>query len=493
MSRRLATPSARAGVAVAALTLVALVLRAPQMTQSLFADELWAYDAIAGRSLSGVIANVGTGPELNPPLWFVLAWASAQLGDPTVWMRLPSLVFGVALVPATYALGTLTVGRLAGLAGATVIALAPFTIEYSIEARPYAMLAFLVVASTACLLRALESDRAAWWVGYALASAAAVYTHYTAVFALAAQAAWAAWAWRGRLLKLAGANAAALGLFVPWLPQVLTGPKPQVLELAYGRFDPSPRAVARTVAHMLPGSPFVALARIPGVAAAGAFTAGAALALAGTLVSARGRLSASRREPIVLVALLFPVGLAGLLAVSGLLGNNLFGPRTAISVFPYLALTLGWLLVRSPAVVGALAALLIGGSLVAGALLTAGDAGQRPRYREAARYIEATLRPGDVVLERELFPIHAPLRRHLSLYLPSRVPHLREGRDDARAWEAARRGGRVLFVQVIAPAPRGRLPATLGPDRLVPVERRLLAGMLPVSVATYRRAASPAP
>jgi hypothetical protein len=62
-------------------------------------------------------------------------------------------------------------------------------------------------------------------------------------------------------------------------------------------------------------------------------------------------------------------------------------------------------------------------------------------------------------------------------YLPSRITYLREGVDDRRAWAAARRGGRVFFVH--AETPLGRLPRTLGPDRLALVERRLLPGILP--------------
>jgi hypothetical protein len=107
---------------VAGLTLLALGLRAPQLDQSLFGDELPALWVIADRSLAGVFVALRDGPDPNPPLFFLLAWLSAKLGDPTVWLRLPSLVFAAALVPATYVLGRMTVGRVAGLAGSAVVA-----------------------------------------------------------------------------------------------------------------------------------------------------------------------------------------------------------------------------------------------------------------------------------------------------------------------------------------------------------------------------------
>jgi 4-amino-4-deoxy-L-arabinose transferase-like glycosyltransferase len=477
----------RCTVVVGGLTIAAFLLRAPQLDQSLFGDELWALYAIAGRSLHGTLAALATDLELNPPLFFVLAWASSKLGDPTVWIRLPSLASGVALVPATYLLGRRTVGRLAGLVAAGAVALAPFAIEYSIEARPYMTLAFLTVASTICLLGALEGDRTIWWAAYAVASAAALYTHYTAVLVLGVQCAWAAWARRERLGKLAVSNAAAALLFLPWIPQVLRGPKPGVLAVVYGPFVWSPGALARSLTGVLPGSPFTPLGRLPGGLAAAAFAGGLALALAGALSGLRCRPTIRRASPTVLGLLLAPAVSAGLLAIAAALGHNLFGPRTLITAFPYAALAIGWLIVRSPALAGGTAGLLVAGSLAVGAVDTIGADGQRPRYRDAAHLIAARVRPGDVVLERELWPNLGPLSNHLAIYLPPRITHLREGPDDARAWAAARRGGRVFFVQVIAPAPRGRIPATLGPDRLVTLERRELPGFLPVSVTTYGR------
>lgn len=67
--------SARAsGLLVAVLTLVALALRATQLNQSLFGDELFTYDLVHGHGLLGVIRDVRTGVEDNPPLFYVLAW-----------------------------------------------------------------------------------------------------------------------------------------------------------------------------------------------------------------------------------------------------------------------------------------------------------------------------------------------------------------------------------------------------------------------------------
>ena len=79
--------------------------------------------------------------EKTPPLHFLLAWASARIGDPTLWIRLPSLLAGVALVPLAYVLGRDTVGRRPGLVAAAIVALQPYAIFYATEARSYSLVA----------------------------------------------------------------------------------------------------------------------------------------------------------------------------------------------------------------------------------------------------------------------------------------------------------------------------------------------------------------
>jgi uncharacterized membrane protein len=289
-------------IAIAALTLLALLLRASQFGQSLFGDELYALHEVEGRSFGNMLETVYEGPEVTPPLFFVLAWATAQLGDATLWLRLPSLVCGVLLVPATYALGALTVGRRAALVAAAIVTLAPFAIFYSVEARPYALLVLATTASTIALLRALDGGGRGWWVAYSLATLAAVYAHLTAVFVLAAQFAWAAYTHRDRLPALVLANLAAGLLFAPWVPRLFRDDL-SFLVSTYGPFSARPRVLGGVFGHILPGYPFVPFRRLPGIAAATAFV----IALAAIVALGLRR----RRPPAILLlpALAVPVGL----------------------------------------------------------------------------------------------------------------------------------------------------------------------------------------
>src|SRR5207253_1172569 len=100
-------------------------------------------------------------------------------------------------------------GRRTGLAGAAIVALNPFLIFYSTEARAYALMLLLGLLSTLALLRALDASPSRWWWAmYAFFSCAALYTHYTVVFVLFAQLAWAAWTHPGARRWLLGANVA---------------------------------------------------------------------------------------------------------------------------------------------------------------------------------------------------------------------------------------------------------------------------------------------
>jgi len=208
----------RGAVAVAGITVVALAVRPAHFGESLFADDLYTFKASTGPTLCSVLRDVNSDLEITPPLFFVVAWLSQKAGDPFVWLRIPSLVAGVATVPLVYLLGLRTVGRRAALLGAAFFALGPFATFYATEARAYALMTLLVLLSTLALLCAIEKNTWPWWAAYALTMAAAMYTHYTSIFVPAAQAGWAIVAHRERIRPLLVAALSAGVLYLPWLP-----------------------------------------------------------------------------------------------------------------------------------------------------------------------------------------------------------------------------------------------------------------------------------
>ena len=212
-----ATPAV---VAVALLTAIAFALRLSQIHQSLYGDEVFTYQDIHGRGFGAVLTTVHTGGENSPPLFFLLAWLTAKLGNPTVWLRLPSVVLGAATVPLVYAIGRETVGRMAALIGAAFFTTSSFTVYYGTEARPYATVTFFVALSTLALLRAVATREPRWWILYVVAAGAAAYTHYTSIFVLVVQAAWSIWRCRDRVRQPLVATGVAVLVYLPWLPHL---------------------------------------------------------------------------------------------------------------------------------------------------------------------------------------------------------------------------------------------------------------------------------
>jgi uncharacterized membrane protein len=66
-----------------------------------------------------------------------------------------------------------TVGARAAVVGCALVALFPFLIFYSTEARPYALLVLLILLSTLALLRAVRAGGLGWWAAYAVFACAA--------------------------------------------------------------------------------------------------------------------------------------------------------------------------------------------------------------------------------------------------------------------------------------------------------------------------------
>jgi len=480
----------RTVAAVLGITAVALVLRLPQLDQSLFGDELFAFDEVVHRSFGGMLDAVLNGPEVTPPAYFVLAWITAQFGDPTIWIRLPSLLAGVALVPLTYALGTLTAGRRAALFAAAVMALSPLAIFYSVEARPYALLALVVTATTVCLLRALPTRRKGWWAAYSALSLVAVSTHLTAIFVLVAQAIWAVVTHREQLKPLIIANVVAAVTFMPWLPRLRRDDVGGLLDL-YGSFNLSPSELGDELAHLLVGYPFVGLGEIPGSVVTAAF-----LTVFCALVAAaawRGWRRGGRPGALDVLLVLLPLAvIGGLIANAILSGRDVVLTRNMISAMPYVAVLIGVLVTRLPRRMAVAEGAVLLCSVAIGAVLALGDAGQRPRFRDTATHLRRELRPGDVVLERLLFQTYGefgqPLTRHLKVYLDVRVPYFQgdgDDADDAAVRAAKSAGGRVFLVQPSRFETVG-VPDAIGPGgRFRLTDRYLLPGIHPIAVATY--------
>lgn len=126
--------------------------------------------------------------DVHPPLYFTVLWASIRLfglGDFAV--RVPSIVFGILLIPLIYLLGKEAYDRRTGAVASIIVSVAPFVVWYSQEARMYSMLMVFGVLALWAQIRIFH--RGGWypWVLYTVASAAMICTQYFGIWQLLTQ------------------------------------------------------------------------------------------------------------------------------------------------------------------------------------------------------------------------------------------------------------------------------------------------------------------
>jgi hypothetical protein len=393
---------------VAALTVLGVALRLEAFTESLFGDELSTRWIISTNGLSGVWSTVHTDAEITPPLFFLASWLVAQVHDAPEMARLPALLAGVATIPVVYLLGVRTVGRTAALVAAAVVTLSPFTIYFSTEARGYALMIFLVAVSTLAMLLAVDRSGWRWWTLYAVASCAAMYTHYTAAFVLATQLAWLLWTRPDQRRPALIANVCAAVVFLPWLSGLradLDSPTTEILS-ALSPFDLE--HVRYSLSYSTIGYPYaqglrLGLREFPGVIPLVLFAAGVALGIVGLVRGSRGRPLRARLanlDPRVILVVLIAVSVPMGEAFVSFIGTNLFSTRNLAASWPGYSLALGALLVAAGPRLCVVAIACVLACLAVGGLRLAFDQDlERMNFKAAGRLVDQEARPGDVVVD----------------------------------------------------------------------------------------------
>ena len=131
---------------VAAITLIGLALRLFHLGHL----SLWHDEAMTALYVSMPLDVLWTTPMgSHPPPYYSILKALSVFGSTEIMLRVLSAVAGAATVPVIYAIGKIFGGRAYGLAAAAAMAVSGMHIEYSQEARSYAVAIFFL--SLACL------------------------------------------------------------------------------------------------------------------------------------------------------------------------------------------------------------------------------------------------------------------------------------------------------------------------------------------------------
>ncbi|MEA2159870.1 MAG: mannosyltransferase [Solirubrobacteraceae bacterium] len=176
-------------------------------------QSFWTDEALTGYEVRlpfGAMVHTVTHVETTPPLYFLLIWVWGKLlGSGDVALRSLSALAGCALVPIAYLSARELVSRWAGVIAAAFVAVNPFLIWYSQEARAYMLLAALTGASFLFFVRAQRNPSRGNLSGWAIFSSLAVMTHFFAGFTIAPEALWLLWTARTRGVVLSVALVAA--------------------------------------------------------------------------------------------------------------------------------------------------------------------------------------------------------------------------------------------------------------------------------------------
>jgi 4-amino-4-deoxy-L-arabinose transferase-like glycosyltransferase len=208
-------------VALGAIIVAGAVLRLTALNrQSLWFDEV---DVVvrAQRPLDVVLRTFVQAGENGPLYNILLALWIRIAGISEIAVRFPSAVAGTLSIPLVYMLGRRLAGPTTGLLAAGLLAISPYHVWYSQEAKMYAVVVLVALASTYSLVMALEENLALWWAAYALVTTLMFYTHVATVLVFVAQTLYVVLARRAWPGRERGWLIAAAVLTLPYVPVAL--------------------------------------------------------------------------------------------------------------------------------------------------------------------------------------------------------------------------------------------------------------------------------
>jgi len=153
-------------------------------------QSLWIDEATSYLQNNGTLADTLAEARLHPldfPLDRLFQNLVAARPPDEFLFRLPAALFGVLAVPLTYAFTRSMWGNRAGLLAAGLLALSPYHIRYSQEARNYSSFLVLHLLCLILLIHARRKPTAGRWLAYAGAASLMLYDHLYAFIALGLQ------------------------------------------------------------------------------------------------------------------------------------------------------------------------------------------------------------------------------------------------------------------------------------------------------------------
>ena len=196
---------------------VAAILRLIKIDQSLWLDE--AINVLASQNYSfwGMITKYPIG-DFHPPGYFALLWVWTRIGGVgEIWVRFPSVIFGVATIWLVYLLGKELFNKKIGILAAFLLAIAPLHIYYSQEARMYSLATFSATLSFYYFWKLINNDNRGNAVGYGISNILVLYSDYLVYLVIPAQIIFLLLFQRNSIKKILFPLGLAITTLLPWL------------------------------------------------------------------------------------------------------------------------------------------------------------------------------------------------------------------------------------------------------------------------------------
>jgi len=121
----------------------------------------------------------------NPPFYYIfLDYWTYLFGDNEFSIRFPSVIFGLLSILVLYYLASLLFNKRIALFGALILAVNPFHIYLSQQARMYSLFTLFSLLSLIYFFKILKDGRKKNMILYLFFNALNLYTHYFAIFVL---------------------------------------------------------------------------------------------------------------------------------------------------------------------------------------------------------------------------------------------------------------------------------------------------------------------
>lgn len=228
------------------ILILGFILRVISLDQSLWLDE--AINVLATRNFSflGMVTEYAKA-DFHPPGYFIILWIWTKLfGIGEVWVRIPSVIFGLLTIYIVYLIGKKLHSKTLGLLSALLLAINPLHIYYSQEARMYALATLAVSINFFLLIKLIKKEKLSI-IFLIFSNLLVLASDYVAYFIFPSQAFFLLFFKQKEFIKkwlLALSVATALGIW--WIPTFLNqldvgslaSSRLPAWKLIVGAFDP---------------------------------------------------------------------------------------------------------------------------------------------------------------------------------------------------------------------------------------------------------------